>query len=151
MMCKTHKAKAQETRDSLMSLRAEKLRTKTEKIQAVRERKLEESRQLKESIEEKQVKAEKLRESHLNSIKNKAKDEDSKRDEITFITTLRYFVDPSLRCILLPTLVILTASDMANRAILKEDVSVDVLKLFLQRVGLGIRLTPKLLIPAIYQ
>nr|KAJ3418579.1 Sentrin-specific protease 3 [Polyrhizophydium stewartii] len=81
-------AKAQELRESFQSLKAEKLRSRSDKVQAVKERKMDQSRKLKESIEEKLVKAERLRESRLKSIQTKAKDENAKRDEITFITAL---------------------------------------------------------------
>ncbi|KAJ3077875.1 hypothetical protein HK102_004904, partial [Quaeritorhiza haematococci] len=81
-------AKAQELRESLLQLQTEKLKSKADKIQAARERQQSQIRQLKEAIHEKMEKAEKLRETHIETIKNKAKDEKQKLSEIAFISAL---------------------------------------------------------------
>ncbi|KAJ3041445.1 hypothetical protein HDV00_009426 [Rhizophlyctis rosea] len=82
-------AKARELRASLQQSKAEKLKSNAEKFHAARERKerseLEQLNSLKVSLEEKQARAEKKREMHLRAIQDRAKDEEKKVDEISFI------------------------------------------------------------------
>ncbi|KAJ3396430.1 hypothetical protein HDU92_003052 [Lobulomyces angularis] len=83
--------KAQEIRESILNEKNEKLKFKADKILAVREKREKEREQLlllKETMEEKQSKAEMLRDNHLKNIQNKAKDEVQKRNEVAFITTI---------------------------------------------------------------
>ncbi|KAJ1532923.1 hypothetical protein HK096_005998, partial [Nowakowskiella sp. JEL0078] len=83
-------AKARELRENLLNEKSGRHKSKSDKIQAVRERHLSQTQQLRESIEEKQTKAERLRELYIGRIKTKAADELQKLDEIAFISSLSF-------------------------------------------------------------
>ncbi|KAJ3214948.1 hypothetical protein HDU67_001036 [Dinochytrium kinnereticum] len=83
---KRKQEKAQELRDSLLVDKTARLRSKAERAQARKMVLLEQQKILRESIEEKQAKAEKLRELFLKSIQDKAKEESQKLDEIAYIS-----------------------------------------------------------------
>ncbi|KAJ3329815.1 hypothetical protein HDU76_007083 [Blyttiomyces sp. JEL0837] len=94
-------ARAQELRESLLNDKTSKLKSKAEKVQAVRLSQIEQAKLLRESIEEKQAKAEKvslggdyhlkltlsqLRDLYIKGKQDKAKDERAKVDEIAVIS-----------------------------------------------------------------
>ncbi|KAJ3113347.1 hypothetical protein HDU96_003520 [Phlyctochytrium bullatum] len=78
--------KAQELRDSLLTDKTARLRSKAERAQAKRLLLLEQQKILRESIEEKHAKAEKLRDLYLKSIQDKAKGESQKLGEVAIAT-----------------------------------------------------------------
>ncbi|KAJ3241573.1 hypothetical protein HDU81_000112 [Chytriomyces hyalinus] len=67
--------KARALRESFLHDRTIKLRQKAEKVMAVRQNQMNQAKHLKESINEKQARAEKQRDMHLRNIQEKAKDE----------------------------------------------------------------------------
>ncbi|TPX71557.1 hypothetical protein CcCBS67573_g06170 [Chytriomyces confervae] len=67
--------KARALRESFLHDRTIKLRQKAEKAMAVRQNQMNQAKHLKESINEKQARAEKQRDMHLRNIQEKAKDE----------------------------------------------------------------------------
>ncbi|KAI8846629.1 hypothetical protein BC829DRAFT_445185 [Chytridium lagenaria] len=79
---------SQENRDTYLTDKTAKLRHKSEKAQTIKMLQQEQNKILRESIEEKHAKAEKLREMYLKSIQDKAKEESQKLDEVAFVSAL---------------------------------------------------------------